>query len=81
EYLNNIKIVDEGLKEIVSTLKDFYGSDGKTAFIFTADHGMTDWGSHGAGHPLETCTPFVTWGAGIKYPQKVLAQKFDDTYL
>ncbi|XP_029088468.1 GPI ethanolamine phosphate transferase 1 isoform X2 [Monodon monoceros] len=81
EYLNNIKIVDEGLKEIVSTLKDFYGNDGKTAFIFTADHGMTDWGSHGAGHPLETCTPFVTWGAGIKYPQKVLAQKFDDTYL
>uniref|UniRef100_A0A8C9E9E2 GPI ethanolamine phosphate transferase 1 n=1 Tax=Phocoena sinus TaxID=42100 RepID=A0A8C9E9E2_PHOSS len=81
DYLNNIKIVDEGVKEIVSTLKDFYGNDGKTAFIFTADHGMTDWGSHGAGHPLETCTPFVTWGAGIKYPQKVLAQKFDDTYL
>lgn len=42
--MNNIKIVDEGVKEIVSTLKDFYGNDGKTAFIFTADHGMTDWG-------------------------------------
>nr|XP_010959586.1 GPI ethanolamine phosphate transferase 1 isoform X1 [Camelus bactrianus]XP_045377419.1 GPI ethanolamine phosphate transferase 1 isoform X1 [Camelus bactrianus] len=81
EYMDNIKIVDEGVKEITSMLKDFYGNDGKTAFIFTSDHGMTDWGFHGAGHPSETCTPFVTWGAGIKYPQKVSAQKFDDTYL
>uniref|UniRef100_A0A4X1TSG4 GPI ethanolamine phosphate transferase 1 n=1 Tax=Sus scrofa TaxID=9823 RepID=A0A4X1TSG4_PIG len=81
DYLDNIKIVDDGLKEIESTLKDFYGNDEKTAFIFTSDHGMTDWGSHGAGHPSETNTPFVTWGAGIKYPQRVSAQKFDDTYL
>lgn len=79
--MDNIKIVDDGLKEIESTLKDFYGNDEKTAFIFTSDHGMTDWGSHGAGHPSETNTPFVTWGAGIKYPQRVSAQKFDDTYL
>lgn len=32
------------MKEIVSMLEDFYGNDGKTAFIFTSDHGMTDWG-------------------------------------
>ncbi|EPY82722.1 hypothetical protein CB1_000632065 [Camelus ferus] len=44
EYMDNIKIVDEGVKEITSMLKDFYGNDGKTAFIFTSDHGMTDWG-------------------------------------
>lgn len=42
--MDNIKIVDDGLKEIESTLKDFYGNDEKTAFIFTSDHGMTDWG-------------------------------------
>lgn len=38
-------------------------------------------GFHGAGHPSETLTPFVTWGAGIKYPQRVSAQKFDDAFL
>uniref|UniRef100_A0A667H609 GPI ethanolamine phosphate transferase 1 n=1 Tax=Lynx canadensis TaxID=61383 RepID=A0A667H609_LYNCA len=81
EYKDNIKLVDAGIKEMVSILEHFYGNDGKTAFIFTSDHGMTDWGSHGAGHPSETLTPFVTWGAGIKYPQKVSAQKFDDAFL
>ncbi|XP_034498102.1 GPI ethanolamine phosphate transferase 1 [Ailuropoda melanoleuca] len=81
EYKDNVKVVDDGIKEIVSMLEHFYGNDGKTAFIFTSDHGMTDWGFHGAGHPSETLTPFVTWGAGIKYPQKVSAQKFDDAFL
>uniref|UniRef100_A0A8C0XPX4 GPI ethanolamine phosphate transferase 1 n=1 Tax=Castor canadensis TaxID=51338 RepID=A0A8C0XPX4_CASCN len=73
EYKDNIKKVDDGVKEIVSVFKQFYGNDGKTAFIFTSDHGMTDWGSHGAGHPSETLTPLVTWGAGIKYPEIVSA--------
>nr|KAF6472106.1 phosphatidylinositol glycan anchor biosynthesis class N [Molossus molossus] len=81
EYEDNIKIVDNGIKEIVALIKEFYGNDEKTAFVFTSDHGMTDWGSHGAGHPSETYTPFVTWGAGIKYPQKVPAQQFNDAYL
>lgn len=81
EYKDNIKLVDEGVKEIVSLLKDFYGNDEKTAFLFTSDHGMTDWGSHGAGHPSETFTPFVAWGAGIKYPQKVSDQQFNDVLL
>ncbi|XP_036058853.1 GPI ethanolamine phosphate transferase 1 isoform X1 [Onychomys torridus] len=81
EYKDNIKKVDDGVKEIVSLFKHFYGDDGKTAFVFTSDHGMTDWGSHGAGHPSETLTPLVTWGAGIKAPQKVSTQQFDDEFL
>uniref|UniRef100_A0A2I3GID9 GPI ethanolamine phosphate transferase 1 n=1 Tax=Nomascus leucogenys TaxID=61853 RepID=A0A2I3GID9_NOMLE len=81
DYKDNIKKVDDGVKEIVSMFNHFYGNDGKTAFIFTSDHGMTDWGSHGAGHPSETLTPLVTWGAGIKYPQRVSAQQFDDAFL
>lgn len=81
EYKDNIKKVDDGVKEIVSIFKHFYGDDGKTAFVFTSDHGMTDWGSHGAGHPSETLTPFVTWGAGIKFPQNVSAQQYEDEFL
>lgn len=44
EYQENIKQVDEGVKEIASLIDDFYGNDGKTAFILTSDHGMKDWG-------------------------------------
>ncbi|NXF06635.1 PIGN transferase, partial [Smithornis capensis] len=81
EYKENIKKVDEGVKEIASMIDNFYGNDGKTAFILTSDHGMTDWGSHGAGHPSETLTPLIVWGAGINYPQKVTSQFFEDNFL
>ncbi|KAK6598334.1 GPI ethanolamine phosphate transferase 1 [Botrytis cinerea] len=45
EYLYNIKVVDEGIKEVTKVIEDFYRDD-KTAFVFTADHGMSDYGSH-----------------------------------
>ncbi len=69
EYLNNIKVVDEGVKEITKLVEDFY-NDGKTSFVFTADHGMSDWGSHGDGHPDNTRTPLITWGSGVAKPLK-----------
>ncbi|XP_040288129.1 GPI ethanolamine phosphate transferase 1 [Bufo bufo] len=72
EYKDNVKKVDEGVKEMVTLIEDFYGNDDKTAFIFTSDHGMTDWGSHGAGHPSETLTPLVAWGAGVHHPRESL---------
>ncbi|ETE65739.1 GPI ethanolamine phosphate transferase 1, partial [Ophiophagus hannah] len=81
EYKNNIRKVDEGVQEIVSMVEGFYGNDGNTAFILTSDHGMTDWGTHGASHPSETLTPLIAWGAGIKYPQTVTSQQYEDTFL
>uniref|UniRef100_A0A671RLV3 GPI ethanolamine phosphate transferase 1 n=1 Tax=Sinocyclocheilus anshuiensis TaxID=1608454 RepID=A0A671RLV3_9TELE len=81
EYIENIGLVDSGVAEFVSVMDDFYGHDGKTAYIFTSDHGMTNWGSHGAGHPSETLTPLVAWGAGVQTAQREGSHKYDDNYL
>ena len=73
EYLHNIKVVDQGVKEITKLVENFY-ADGKTAFVFTADHGMSDWGSHGDGHPDNTRTPLIAWGSGVAKP-KIFQEK------
>uniref|UniRef100_A0A8C8GHS5 GPI ethanolamine phosphate transferase 1 n=1 Tax=Oncorhynchus tshawytscha TaxID=74940 RepID=A0A8C8GHS5_ONCTS len=82
EYLENIRLVDSGVKELVSMVEDLFGNDGRTAYVFTSDHGMTNWGSHGAGHPSETLTPLLVWGAGVHTAQRVTEpQKYSDGYL
>ncbi|KAJ5788043.1 GPI ethanolamine phosphate transferase 1 [Penicillium paradoxum] len=68
EYLHNIQVVDRGVQAVTKLMDDFYGDD-KTAFVFTADHGMSDTGSHGDGHPDNTRTPLVVWGSGVARPQ------------
>lgn len=65
QYRRNIHAVDQGLKETVAALENFF-NDKQTAWLFTSDHGMTHRGSHGAGDRSETETPFILWGAGIQ---------------
>jgi phosphatidylinositol glycan class N len=72
QYLHNIQIVDRGVREITKVVEEFYDDD-KTAFVFTADHGMSDWGSHGDGHQDNTRTPLIAWGAGVAAPNKSTA--------
>jgi phosphatidylinositol glycan class N len=67
QYLYNIQIVDRGVQRITKLIEDFYNDD-KTAFVFTADHGMSDWGSHGDGHQDNTRTPLIVWGSGVAPP-------------
>lgn len=66
EYINNIKLVDENIKHIFDLIESTF-PDNSTAYVFTSDHGMTDWGSHGAGSEHETEVPLIIWGAGIKH--------------
>lgn len=44
EYKENFVIVDRIVEAISHKIESYYGNDNKTAFVFTSDHGMTDWG-------------------------------------
>ena len=37
-------LVDKIIQNITEQIEAFYSNDQKTSYIFTADHGMTDWG-------------------------------------
>ena len=49
EYLTNIRLVDSGIQEAVDVFEEAFHHDGKTAYIVTADHGMTNWGKYPSG--------------------------------
>ncbi|KAJ3205205.1 Glycosyl phosphatidyl inositol anchor synthesis [Entophlyctis luteolus] len=70
EYLSNIELVDKGISIFVRKFNEFYENDGKTSFVFSADHGMSNRGNHGDGHPDNTETPLIAWGAGVAKPKK-----------
>ncbi|KAL5637599.1 hypothetical protein ACGC1H_004121 [Rhizoctonia solani] len=74
EYMENIIHVDAIVQEAEKLINDFYAHDdepeneSRTAYVFTADHGMSAIGNHGDGDPDNTRTPLIAWGAGIRGP-------------
>lgn len=69
EYHRSIRVVDFVVQETVRLLQEFYMDDGETAFVFTADHGMSTLGNHGDGTPDNTRTPLVAWGKGVAFEE------------
>lgn len=61
---DNLRYVDSGIADVVARFMQKF-PDNRTAFVVTADHGMSNKGAHGAGSEDETDTPFIAWGAGI----------------
>lgn len=48
EYMENIQIVDSIVERTEELFNEFFQDD-KTAYVFTADHGMSNIGNHGDG--------------------------------
>ena len=44
QYLQNIRVVDRGIERMTSMFEAAFDNDGQTAYVFTSDHGMTNWG-------------------------------------
>ncbi|KAJ0098524.1 hypothetical protein Patl1_21939 [Pistacia atlantica] len=76
-YLNNVKVVDHIAERMYSLLEGYF-KDNRTSYVFTADHGMHDKGSHGDGHPTNTDIPLVVWGAGVNYPKPLSGTNHSD---
>lgn len=68
EYYRNIQVVDRIVEALQDEFDSFYGKEasGKTAWVFTADHGMSNIGNHGDGDPDNTRTPLLAWGQGVR---------------
>jgi phosphatidylinositol glycan class N len=45
EYKDGMRIVDDIVSKVETNIAHYY-RDSKTLFVFTADHGMTDWGTY-----------------------------------
>lgn len=77
KYKANASFVDKSIREAVKEIESYYSNDGRTTYIFTSDHGMSDSGTHGDGDPNCTRCPFVAWGSGIDSPKRIVDAEAD----
>lgn len=54
--MENIEIVDRGIRTIVDMIEESFDHDNRTAYVFTSDHGITDWGKI----VFVVCLPHIT---------------------
>ncbi|CAH8509933.1 unnamed protein product [Schistosoma rodhaini] len=72
EYTEVLRNLDNIVFQVYHKLTEkSRGTDSRIAYIFTSDHGMTEWGSHGSGSFHETVTPLLIWGSGIVGPVEI----------
>ncbi|CAH8508344.1 hypothetical protein MS3_00006326 [Schistosoma haematobium] len=72
EYTEVLRNLDNVVFQVYHKLTEkSRGTDSHIAYILTSDHGMTEWGSHGAGSFHETVTPLLIWGSGIVSPVEI----------
>ncbi|ETN05072.1 hypothetical protein PPTG_14755 [Phytophthora nicotianae INRA-310] len=80
KYLENIAVVDDLIEKTYKMIEEYYGNDGRTAYVVNADHGMDLRGDHGDDAPAKTRTAIIAWGAGVLGPEtakKTDKQDFD----
>eukprot|EP01053_Blabericola_migrator_P003983 Blabericola_migrator_1__3982@NODE_2207_length_3123_cov_159_187173_g1390_i0_p1_GENE_NODE_2207_length_3123_cov_159_187173_g1390_i0NODE_2207_length_3123_cov_159_187173_g1390_i0_p1_ORF_typecomplete_len948_score119_97PigN/PF04987_14/1_3e74Phosphodiest/PF01663_22/3_1e22Phosphodiest/PF01663_22/2_2e03Sulfatase/PF00884_23/6_8e09_NODE_2207_length_3123_cov_159_187173_g1390_i01132956 len=70
DYYDALRFDDQLVQMVYSRLENFFNYDGRTAYIFTGDHGMSDRGTHGDNDPQCVKTPYIAWGAGIAHRPK-----------
>ncbi|WFD33892.1 CCR4-NOT core subunit cdc39 [Malassezia cuniculi] len=79
EYVGNTIVVDDIARRVEELFREFF-ADEATAFVFTADHGMSRRGNHGDGDPDNTRTPVVAWGAGVPHARGSPTADVSDAY-
>uniref|UniRef100_A0A0K0FR35 GPI ethanolamine phosphate transferase 1 n=1 Tax=Strongyloides venezuelensis TaxID=75913 RepID=A0A0K0FR35_STRVS len=65
EYLDMLIEIDKNISEVYKMIETIY-PDHSTAYIFTSDHGISDFGKHDDNSIYERQVPFIAWGPGVQ---------------
>uniref|UniRef100_A0A0N5B704 GPI ethanolamine phosphate transferase 1 n=1 Tax=Strongyloides papillosus TaxID=174720 RepID=A0A0N5B704_STREA len=77
EYLDMLIEIDKNISEVYRMIETIY-PDHSTAYIFTSDHGISDFGRHDDNSIFERQVPFIAWGPGVQvYRRKQHIKQID----